>query len=311
MAARQATWWVAVAFLTLGPSLGCSAEGASVEDQGVGNGSGSGGTGAQFGATGGVTILSGGTQSGALPAGKVRGRLRDFNAGFPDYRPRLDPTMGGPTGIVDQSQGSAYTKNQDNLDTDIVGPLLSPLGIDGKPIYFGDPVVGTITTWGSVHPLCEGQPCFNYWYRDDPRFNQAIDFELQLVEDPNEPGKWVFDNNGQMWFPIDNQLSGNDDPEYPEHNYGFTFEIRLDFRYIQGQVFTFVGDDDVFVYINSFLVINLGGIHDELVGSVELDGLGLTPDSDYSLYFFFAERNPTFSHFRIETTIAPEDWVIE
>jgi fibro-slime domain-containing protein len=314
MVISKATWLAgATAVLTLASGVGCSA-GADLEDEGIGpssGGSNSGGyssLGGQF-STGGSVLLTGGSGSDALPEGVVRGHLRDFNAGFPDYRPRLDTVM-GVDGLVDQSVGADYTKDQNTHDLEIVGPLGSPLGADGKPVYMGNPYDGTVTTWGSVHPLCEGEPCFTYWFRDDPRFNQTIEFDIQLLEDPAEPGTFVFDNGGQMWFPIDGQMYGNDDPDHPEHNYGFTYELAIEFRYVPGQEFTFIGDDDVFVYINNALAVNLGGIHGRLEGSVNLDDLGLVPDNNYMLHFFFAERNPTFSNFRIETSIAPDDWVI-
>merc|ERR1712048_235437 len=72
-----------------------------------------------------------------------------------------------------------------------------------------------------------------------------------------------------------------------------------------GETFTFKGDDDVWVFINDKLVIDMGGVHNPMVGSVEVDDLNLTKGSQGKLSFFFAERRCCGSNFRLETTIRP------
>ena len=93
------------------------------------------------------------------------------------------------------------------------------------------------------------------------------------------------------------------------HNYGFTMEFHANFTYFKGrsQVFSFKGDDDVWVFINGKRVIDLGGIHPEQVDSVNLDdvatSIGLVDSMVYPLDFFFAERHTTTSKLRITTSI--------
>ena len=117
------------------------------------------------------------------------------------------------------------------------------------------------------------------------------------------PGLFVYEN--RAFFPIDGQLFGN---EGNRHNYHFTLEARTEFDYIGGEVFSFTGDDDMWVFINRRLAIDLGGLHTPLSANVALDEvageLGLLVGNRYPLHFFFAERHTIESNFTIRTSIA-------
>lgn len=170
------------------------------------------------------------------------------------------------------------------------GIVLYDLGPDDKPVYAGQD--GNWTTNGQVN--------FDQWYRDVPGINLTSSLDIPLVAVGN--GQHTYDN--AAFFPIDGQGWGN---EGNPHNYHFTVEIHTTFDYKGGEVFTFRGDDDVFVFINRKLAIDLGGVHNPAQMSVDLDQtagqLGITPGNSYPIDFFFAERHTTASNFRIETTI--------
>ena len=88
-----------------------------------------------------------------------------------------------------------------------------------------------------------------------------------------------------------------------KHNYSFSMKISAQFKYIKGQYFEFRGDDDVWVFINNRLVVDIGGCHSPVEGAVDLDTLGLTEGVEYPFHIFFSERNATGSNFKMRTSI--------
>ena len=167
--------------------------------------------------------------------------------------------------IRDFSQSHADMQYRIATDRGIVE---STLGADGKPVYAGGPN-GTATT--------TGQENFDQWYRDVDGVNQSTDFSITL-DNTITPDSNVYTYTNSSFFPIDNQLGGN---EGMAHNYYFTYELESKFTYQGGETFSFRGDDDVWVFIDDQLVVDIGGVHGPQSGSVNLDTLGLTSGEDY------------------------------
>ncbi len=196
--------------------------------------------------------------------------------------------------------GSGYSPNPDfeNTIADSHGAVKTTLGGDGRPQYAGG---NHATFFGSDSSPAYGglttAQYFDQWYHDAPGYNQSTNIVLPFTE--AVPG--VYEYNNSAFFPIDGQFFGN---QGNSHNYWFTLQLSTTFTYQPGQTFNFTGDDDVWVFINNQLALDLGGVHGAENGSINLNTLGLTAGNTYNFDFFFAERHTTESNLRIDTSIA-------
>jgi fibro-slime domain-containing protein len=205
--------------------------------------------------------------------GTLHAVIRDFKISHPDFE---------------------VVPDRDEVVAGLVNATITP---GGKPSLSATaPVAGKITSAAT----------FAEWYTDVAGVNYHL--EQDFVLDEVSPGKFVYDK--PQYFPIDGQGFGNEknSPSDPDHNYHFTTELHATFPYKGGEKFTFRGDDDVWVYVNGKLVIDIGGIHNANERTIDFDAraaeLGLTVGQDYPIDFFQAERHVVGSSFRIETTIA-------
>lgn len=173
------------------------------------------------------------------------------------------------------------------------GLVKADLGGDGRPVYA--PESSSLTTTGKDN--------FDQWYRDVSGVNYTINKNLTITEIAS--GFWEYSNS--RFFPIDGEGFGN---QNNSHNYHFTLETHLKFYYVPGDTFTFRGDDDLFLFINGKLAMDIGGVHDVIEKTLDLDSmaeyLGIEPGNTYSFDLFFAERHTVESNFQFQTTLELE-----
>jgi fibro-slime domain-containing protein len=143
----------------------------------------------------------------------------------------------------------------------------------------------------------------------------------------------VPDQYGWNGFPFERQLfPGLPNASYL-HNFYFTSEVQYWFKYDETTeaTLTFLGDDDVWVFLNGRLAVDLGGIHVPALGSIEINGaagttvarmqdqrpgangalpapivrngttaaFGLVPGNVYTISVFQAERKRDGSSFQL------------
>ncbi|HEY3256567.1 MAG TPA: fibro-slime domain-containing protein, partial [Polyangiaceae bacterium] len=90
------------------------------------------------------------------------------------------------------------------------------------------------------------------------------------------------------------------------HNFHFTTQVTYWFKYDAKATarLDFTGDDDVWVFVNDKLAVDLGGVHQPVDGTVSLSTAtagtyGLTDGHVYKLNVFHAERKKESSSFRL------------
>lgn len=286
-----------------------------------------GGTGSGEILPGGVGLGGGSGPSANYPATvEINGTLRDFREaaevdGHPDFEGRnlagglcwdLVAETLGPDGKPHLRNGGLGFKSTARFEDQFRNPI--------APSMY-DPSLGDTPGTRATRPsrAITSDASFATWFRTTPGVNEALPVKLILQRSTDASGRFVyaFDSTTDMpfkrdgagpgldgFFPLEGQLFGNSAPRagVVDRNFHFTLELEMDFTYNRGtgQVFSFRGDDDVWVFIDGRLVIDLGGFHSALAQVVHLDRLtNLADGGSHRLKLFFAERHRTQSNFRI------------
>lgn len=245
---------------------------------------------------------------------ELTGVLRDFiertkQGGHPDFERQpaggFGHYMGNVSTTLDADRKPMFVGGGHKIYTQWKNAL-------GQPIHpsLYDPALGDSAGSRNSSPDDGGiqsAESFAQWFRDVPGVNMSTPHTLTFTQTGGTEETPIYTYQSNSFFPLDGQLFGNSGGS-PNHNFHFTYELHTQFTYRESDnaVFSFYGDDDVWVYINGQLVIDIGGVHSKVQQVVELNRLGLTDGNDYTLDFFFAERHRTQSNFRIDTTLRLE-----
>jgi fibro-slime domain-containing protein len=248
---------------------------------------------------------------------ELTGVVRDFHErthpeGHPDFEKKPDAGFGHYVGnvglLLDQEGKPVFTGNgfkvsgqwKDQYNRNIAPALCNKMWADdgGSPVLVTDmslddqPGGQGSSDPGAIHDASS----FAQWFRDVPGVNMSAPLALKLVRQSD--GSYVFDDKLDAdyddlggFFPVDGELLGNPGG-WPDHNFHFTFELHTEFTYDAdaSQMFKFTGDDDVWVFINGKLAIDLGGVHSAIDQYIDLNRMGLE-DS-----IFPRSRPPSIDH---------------
>jgi fibro-slime domain-containing protein len=292
----------------------CAVVACGGEDDGPEGGSlASGGRGGSIGVGGKGTITVGGSSTGGSAAGGSAGGgvymlPDDFTEGnFGGYKlgeavtednvPDLGMGDGMGCGaqilgivrdFKDGSRDDGHPDFQTYTGNGEKGIVEAQLGGDQKPVHAaGD------------HMFTTSEDDFNQWYVNVDGVNQP--FYVFFYLQPNGNTLTFFSD---AFFPLDGEGFDN---QGNSHNFHFTTEVHTTFQYNGGEIFRFTGDDDLWVFINGRLAIDLGGLHGpdsaEVVLDDAADDLGIATGGIYPLDLFHAERHTSQSNFRIDTNL--------
>jgi len=214
--------------------------------------------------------------------------VRDF-AGYHDGSP--------PTGHPDFSHYCCAEQK---------GITTSTLDATRKPVYAG--------TDAAPIAMTTGKTTFDQWYRDVSGTNYTFYQTLTLLQDATTSTTYAMNSDtDEPWyprcgfFPVDSTplvdtntglVSTYTDGAFPgrvctaydglgfgrewlNHNYGFTSELRYFFQYQGSENLKFTGDDDVWVFVNGILAVDLGGVHNRAASTVILDAANGTGQVGY------------------------------
>ncbi|MBK9579952.1 MAG: fibro-slime domain-containing protein [Fibrobacteres bacterium] len=230
----------------------------------------------------------------------------------------------GETGGNPSFQVGGATEGKGEASSGLVkGMVLSTLDTNGLPIYSGkdsgDWQSGGINNKGPALALPLAQ---NLWKKSTPSnwfdttaLRAAVPgiaightcLELPLAKGgPKDSGYYKFADTS--FFPLDtisdrrgySPLLATDNQQ---HNFLFCLHGHAAFEYTPGLKFEFRGDDDVWVFINNKLAVDLGGSHAPESTFVNLDKLRLREGSVYPFDIFYCERQRSGSSILIRTTM--------
>ncbi len=229
--------------------------------------------------------------------------VRDFSAAHPDFEVdnRAEDAIKGTKGMILPTLNPVTKKPEKN-------PASTYKYSTRLQDWFN-------TTSGQTPALTNYESCYDlpiskspdgYWqYSSLDEFTTGF-FPLGL----NKDSKFPTDPNHTNCYTTDIDLKAcmgapADKPTaVANQNFNFCMEMHANFKYEKGQKFNFIGDDDVWVFIDNKLVIDLGGAHWPIKDSVSLDTIqGITAGKKYDFDLFYCERQFSGSNLLIKTSI--------
>jgi fibro-slime domain-containing protein len=205
--------------------------------------------------------------------GYVQANVPGNNGGAPWYK-GMAPIVSSKASFEQWFVDSTYTGNKHVVGTmELAASGNGQFQFSSAPhaIYGGFfpvdppnqfPVIGSQAGPGAIKMVgTEAMMCnlWPYWHTGtSAAFNTAMCKGDQYLFPPSiTTAMWVVPIQG--WF----------------HNFYYTTEVRYLFNYAGPFELSFYGDDDLFIFINGVLALDLGGVHQRLPGRVQVNAAGI------------------------------------
>jgi|GEM_PF-1518472 fibro-slime domain len=280
-----------------------------------------------------VSWALGGTPIDLRAALSTKDTVYIFPKPFPYGPPGLYSTFPGQTGDCGLRKVSGIFRDW-KFD----------VGIAPVPSFFNDPMGARSGGKGMVQTTLQPpdykpqltaaaaaanppDPPVSTWYNTItfPGTSRQNDTCIDLTLKKSDDGTWTFNSDDMGgFFPLDSfndpnnikywnvtNLADSTKLGSKKHNYHFSMEMHLQFIYYKnkGLEFDFKGDDDLWIFINNQLAVDLGGLNYLATDTLLVDTLhiGLVDGQTYNMDIFYAERNPIGSNLIIQTTMDLEN----
>ena len=209
-----------------------------------------------------------------------------------------------------QTQVAAARKKRFAQGPAYYGAKLRAIGKDSMPVidtYCNGP------GWTGGKSDCEGLFGDGAKTEDQIRLDLGLtngDMIIGWTDVNNAPNNWpLFSAGENRVYSVDSAKSTRWESTETSKNGGrnqhFCFESHANFRFKHGLKFNFRGDDDIWVFIDNKLAVDLGGTHLAAPGYVDLDKF--MPSAEvghtYDIDIFFCDRRTTMSNVRIKTNM--------
>ncbi|MBN2527419.1 MAG: DUF4215 domain-containing protein [Deltaproteobacteria bacterium] len=183
------------------------------------------------------------------------------------------------------------------------GMVMNTLGANGNPIYTGICEEGKYSESDCpFEAQTTSKAQFNQWYTDVASVNKTVAAEMILER--RSDNTYFFGSSD--FFPMDGEgwVKSGEEEAVDGHNFGFTSELRYWFKYEGDEYLHFLGDDDVWVFINNRLAVDIGGLHNSQSVELALNEetaakLGLEEGRIYETVLFHAERHTYNSRYEL------------
>jgi len=191
----------------------------------------------------------------------------------------------------------------ENTNCGLVTGLVKSTLVNRKPVY------------GPNGPVCiTSGASFSSWFKSTPGINVPIRDTLTMTD----IGGGSYQYSSSKFYPLDGKgfstggfQTDHDCGDSAAHNFSYTMQVHWTSTITSNaQGISITGDDDIWLFVNNRLVIDLGGVHGALTGSVtftvpQMIGLGISLNQPVPFDLFRVQRHTCASTFTLTTNLTP------